>query len=218
MAMNPREAAMISPPFHPGVPSHAPIRTQPFSWLTEPLAAVFARHPERLHAWLAAPRAEWHFAGIVFALNAEPSRFEELEAMLFVRKKADILAAAAPDAPQALLKMPRKLRGDLWRPASYRRLAELLDEPAARRLLVRAKSVDRRKLLALSKVPSSWRSPEVFQRLNKQGDAEKVVFAVRLVERIRPDLTRAAILRSLSQTDAKQSLEAWTRRHESASG
>ncbi|GGY50944.1 hypothetical protein [Parvularcula lutaonensis] len=191
----------------------APIRTRPFGWMTDIIFPAIEREPRRLAVWLAATRPEWHFAAMAFALLDDEERNADVEAMLFVRTKKEILADVAPSADPRLIRLCDKLKGRIWRPPTYRRLAELVEDKEAARLLLRTRSIDRRRVLALARVPATFRCPAVFARLHRISDAEKVVFAVGLVERIRPDLGRAGVLRSLAQTRSKTSLEAWARGH-----
>ncbi|MEM9840168.1 MAG: hypothetical protein AAF830_13560 [Pseudomonadota bacterium] len=204
---------MNNPPQKNAVRKAPVIRTRPFGWLTDDLLVVFEREPARLRVWMAATRREWHFAGMVFALLDNKARFDEIEAMLFVRKKTEILHAACPGADPKLIKLAGKLCGKLWRPATYRSLAALVRDPSASRLLLRARRIDRRQVMALAKVPATLRCPAVFARLKKRSDAEKLTFAIGLVERIRPTLGRDAVLRSLAQTKPNVPLEAWVRKH-----
>jgi len=204
---------MNTSPMNSGARAALPIRTRPFGWMTDLLLPVFERDPTRMRVWLSASRPEWHFAGLVAALLDDPVRFAEIEPMLFVRKKKDVLAEAAQNADPRSVKLTGKLRGDLWRPPTYRRLVALMADPMAARLFTKTRSITRRKVMLLSKVPAPLRCSAVYERLKRSGDAERVVFAITLAERIRPDLSRSAVLRSLGQTSAKVSLEAWARQH-----
>lgn len=197
----------------PGVRPAPPIRTRPFGWITDIVLSGIERDPARLRVWLGASRAEWHFAAMVFALARDDADFTEIEEMLFARKKKDVLHCAAPEADLRLVRLAAKLTGRIWRPRTYRKLAELMEEPRAAKLLLRSRSITRRRVAALGKVPAELRLPAVFERLERSSDADKLVFAVTLVERIRPDLRRAAVLRSLAQTPKSVSLETWARRH-----
>lgn len=93
------------------------------------------------------------------------------------------------------------------------RLAALMDDRDAARLMLGAKRLTRRQVAELARLPADLRHPAVLARPKRSGDAERLVFAIGLVERVRTDLTRTAILRTLSQTPEHVEIEAWTRRH-----
>lgn len=180
-----------------------------FGWLTDDVTALAKRDPERLYLWLAANRSALHFAGLALALAPSATARAAIAPDLFVRRRKELFKAVYPDKPAALVALAQKLSGRLWRPNTYRQLATLMEEPAAAKILLRARSIDRRQVLALAVTPEPLRTPAVFKRLRRRSDAAKIAFALDLVERMRPDLSRDDLLRSLAQTPAKKSLQAW---------
>ncbi|NRA29282.1 MAG: hypothetical protein HRU11_03390 [Parvularculaceae bacterium] len=204
---------MNTSPKYSSAPAALPIRTRPFGWLTELLLPVFEQDPARMRVWLSACRHEWHFVGLVIALVDDDELFPEIEPFFFAEKKKDIWGAVHPELDPRLVKLTGKLRGDLWQPQSSRRLLELMNDPAAARLLLKARSINRRKVMALARVPGPLRCSAVYERLKTAGDAERLTFAINLVERIRPDLSREEVLRNLAQTSGQVSLEGWARQH-----
>ena len=187
------------------------IRAHPFGWLTPVILDATRADPDRLADWLAATRAEWHLAGLLLALAGDDA--QAVEPLLFRTKRRVLLDRVRPGADPRLLTLAARLAGRLWPAAAYRRLAVLANDPAAVHLLCRARRITRRQVSELARVPDAYRHRAVLARLRKAGDAQRVLFAVQLVERIRPDLTRVAILRTLAQTPDHVGLEAWTRRH-----
>ncbi|RFB04125.1 hypothetical protein [Parvularcula marina] len=196
------------------------IRTYPFWWLTPYLVPVFEREPSRLADYLALRRRDWHYVGLIVALMGEMAEdtdhFAAVERGLLSRKRKDVLADVAPDVPAAVLKLVLKLSGELWRPASYRRLAALVEDEHAIEVLRRRKAISRRAIRTLYRLPPILRTEKVMSRLKRSQDVEELIFTLDVVRRIRPDMTEEDILRSLSQCKTEEEediMRRWVQHH-----
>ena len=204
--------AQAAPPCTAGDDSPV-IRAHPFGWLTPTVLAAAQRDPARLIAWLAATRADWHFAGLVLALAPDEAARAAIEPALFAEKRRDVLRRVCPDADKGLVSLTAKLAGPLWSAMGYRRLARLAEEPNARRVLLMARRITRRQVAGLLALPPAYRHPAILARLKRPGDAARILFAMDLVARVRPDLSHAAILRTLEQAPQNLPIGAWSQRH-----
>lgn len=195
------------------------IRTYPFSWLTPLLVPIFESRPERLSDYLSLTRADWHYVGLIIALMGDkandPEHFAAIERDLLTRKRKAVLADVAPEAPDGLLKLVPKLAGDLWRPQAYRRLAEMVRERTALMALRRQRSIRRRMVRIVHRLPSDLRTDYVIRYVKTSADIEEVLFAILVVRRIRTDLTRRDIIRSFGQVRGKapQAMRRWVQHH-----
>ncbi|NNU17389.1 hypothetical protein HK107_13740 [Parvularcula sp. ZS-1/3] len=189
-----------------------PIRTHPFGWMTPVIASALEERPERIFDWLGASRAELHFAGLVFALCESDVARAAIEPDLFVLKKRKVLEKVAPDVPITVIALTAKLSGGLWRPQSYRFLAECCRKTPLLMALRKMRRIERRKLMAFASLPEALQQPFVYERLRNRSDAKALVFALTVVERMRPDLSMQEILRSLENAGPKVSVEVWVRR------
>ena len=198
-------------------PAGAPLRAHPFGWLTSLIVEAIERDPAALRDWLAATRADWHYAGLVLALS-DPAARGVVERTLWRERRRDVLARACPGADPRLIGLTSRLAGRLWSASAYRRLASLAGEPGMLDLLRASRRITRRQVSELARVPPAYRHPAVLARLRGSGDGARIGFAIALVERIRPDLSRAAVLRTLGQTPATVPIKAWTSRHFRSAG
>lgn len=194
------------------------IRTYPFSWLTPYLVPVFEREPARLSDYLKLSRADWHWVGFVVALLGDkakdPDHFAAVEGDILHRKRKLVLADVAPDVPPQALKLLPKLLGEMWRPPSYRRLAALSMQDQGRKALTQMKSISRRKLRLLHRLPPELRTAGIASRIFDQRDVEELSFALAAVRRLRPDLNDEQIVRSLGQVGYHPSaLNMWMNNH-----
>ncbi|MEL6378302.1 MAG: hypothetical protein AAGK25_04405 [Pseudomonadota bacterium] len=99
----------------------------PYGWLTPFIADIANQHPAFASQVLCLTRAELHFLGLAsVAINIHPDGADRREA--FVRAYATVerrvvLTRYAFGGNRArataVLKLSRKIAGDLWRPASY---------------------------------------------------------------------------------------------------
>lgn len=80
---------------------------------------------------------------------------------------------------------------------SYRRLVELLDEPAARKVLTHARRITRTVLDGLAHLPPALRMLRLAAIAGKPYDRERLDYALAAVRRKRPDLDDTALRASL---------------------
>lgn len=194
------------------------IRSHIFGWLTPHLAPVIRRDAARLDLYLSLSRSDWHYFGLIIALMGDkatcPDHFASVEREAWSRARLNVLRGVYDGKARALLNMSPKFTGDLWRPASYRRVARAIEEPAFLSALRGRKAIDRRFVRALSVVPTHLRVEAVTRRIRTRSGADRVVFMVEAVRRIRTDLSDREVLRSLSQVKRKGTLlEAWVAGH-----
>lgn len=194
------------------------IRTYPFGWLTPALAPILRETPSRLDDYLSLTRSDWHFLGLIASALGDkltcPRHFAAIEREWLTRKRKDVLADVAPQAPAALVKLVPKLQGSLWRPATYRRLLSLAADPSAYAVLKRRERIDRRAVFVVSRLPSNLRTGGVLDRVRRPSDAQELVFALDVVKHIRSDLSEREIIRSLNQLKGrKNAIRRWVNGH-----
>ncbi len=192
------------------------LRTYPFGWLTPHLLPALRANPERLDDYLALTRADWHYVGLIVALMGEnracPDHFAAVERDLLWRSRREMLADVAPGVPPSLIKLLPKLRGALWRPPSYERLADLSQSPDGLKALRSRPSVSRRFVRTLHKLPPMLRQEALLRQITEKGDVERLSFAVDVVCRVRTDLTRDEVIRSLAHLKGTK-FKQWVGRH-----
>ncbi|MEO1014670.1 MAG: hypothetical protein AAFX08_05720 [Pseudomonadota bacterium] len=187
-----------------------------YGWLTPHLAVIASVNADFARRVLIIDRAEAHFIALAVALmgpdGATPARVAGFGARLGRVSRDKALADAAPAAPRGLASLSGRLVGGVWRPATYRRLASLMDDPQAAKTLRHMKRVSRRDVRALSRLPDGYRVGAVVEVVARKGHLPTVLFAIDLVRRVRADVCDRDILASLKSMDPKD-VGAWIDRH-----
>lgn len=192
----------------------------PYGWLT-PYVAGLAAHNDLMRARvLYLPRSELHFIALVLSLmgNArdDADHFAAFARSYGVVTHKTLIANAADlgrvEVLPTLAKIAPNLAGSVWRPATYLRLAALMNEPHARKTLRHTPRITRRVVLTLVRLPVEYRTLGVMKMIKRPRDLGEVLFAIELVRRIRTDLTDRQIIASLEKADAAYIRE-WVMRH-----
>lgn len=187
----------------------------PYGWLTPYLATIAASNAGVAARLLSLPRDELHFIAMALAFIGEARddaatlrRFAD--ALGRVNREA-ILRDFAPAVNPKLARFCVRLAGAPWRPASYRRLAELATESHALKMLRHSTAITRRDLLMLSRLPNAFRKRSVLKRARLRRTFRQLVFAIRVVRRIRTDLADRQIVWSLERHDS--AIRYWVEDH-----
>jgi hypothetical protein len=192
------------------------IRTYPFGWLTSFVTEDIRQKPEKLSLYMGLTRQDWHYAGLVLAVvefhEDREALHEYLQDDLFTQKRLRILTSVGASHPRRMLKLLPKLRGDLWRPATYRRLMELCADEETYEFFKHRKSIQRKHVFWLMRLPDGFRHVAIIDRLQKGWKADEISFAISIVKHIRHDLSNEQILKSLSSYQGR-SIQGWVMRH-----
>jgi hypothetical protein len=202
-------AELVNPKIDPPPERLRPVlpaepRYAAFGWLT-PHIQRFSRYRDDFPARaLSLTRAELHFLAMSLALMGDRAQDEDAFATLACgfdrvpRKK--LLSQLAPERHSNVARLADKLAGPLWRPASYRRLAALDEEPHARKVINHSRTVMRRLLIVLSALPPPYRTRATALYVWRKRHVKELCFAIELVRRIRVDLSDRQILTSLERS------------------
>ncbi len=187
-----------------------------YGWLTPHLATIASANAEFARRVLIIDRAEAHFIALMVALmgseGATPARVAGFGRRLGQAPRDRILASAAPDAPRGLAALSKRFVGDIWRPATYRRLAALMGDPQAAKTLRHMNRISRRDVRTLSKLPQGYCAVAIVEVVARRAHLPTVLFAIDIVRRVRTDLSDRDILASLKSMDPKD-VGAWIDRH-----
>ena len=193
--------------------------THIFGWLTPYMRRIFERDPAWATRCFNMSRADWHYVALMMALMHE--RLDDEDALfwladrLFSEKRTRLLAEINADVPRRAFNLLPKMSGRIWRPAVYRRLCEMMTQHNCAAWLSHTKRISRRHVMALWRLPDSYRHPAVISRATSKRWREtlhELCFAIDCVRRIRKDMTLAQILKSL-ETKKKLSPERWVVDH-----
>lgn len=187
-----------------------------YGWLTPYISRMAAQNNSFATSVLTLQRAEVHFIALCLSVMGEkrddPDHFRAFAKGIGRRTQKRLLAEFAPDADPRLSRFPSKLGGRLWRRRSYRRLAELYAEPHARKTLSHLPRVTRWHLIALARLPATYRKAGILRKIKRRYDLSCVLFCIEVVRRIRTDLNDRQIIASLEKADAGH-LRDWVEAH-----
>ena len=188
----------------------------PYGWLTPYIVAIAAHNEAFAARVLVLSRAELHFIALVVSLmNEKANEVDHLGALarsydVWARKM--LMEEFVPDADPALAKLTSKFAGAVWRKASYRRLAALMEDGSAKKYFVHAKSISRRSLLAVSRLPAGYRSPNIIGKVRNRRALGELAFAIDMVRHIRTDLSDREIRESLERSKTRD-FHGWVMTH-----
>ena len=191
-----------------------------YGWLT-PYMAGLAAHNEEIRARiLSVPRAELHFIALCVSLMGAArgdadhfAAFARSYGVISRRTQIDAAAALGGVAvTPALAKVAPRLAGDVWRPATYLRLAALMNDPQARKTLAHLPRLTRGRVIVLARLPAGYRTRGVLNMIRRRRDVGEVMFAIELVRRIRTDLNDRQIIASLEKAESDY-IRDWVLRH-----
>jgi len=178
-------------------------------------AGLIDHDPKFATRFLSLTRTDQHYLGLCLALLGpkadDPAHFAWFARIWERERRAHVLAEIEPLAPAGLIKLPPKLRRRMWRAATYRRLAALLEEDNARKALRHMKNVTRRDVYILSRLPPALRREEVTRVIRRRGHLNEVVFCIEVARRIRSDLTERQLMASLKHYEGRH-INGWIRR------
>lgn len=201
------------------VPATHP-RSGPYGWLTPYIAAIAAHDAGFDARVLDLRRTELHFIALCLSLMGD-KRDDADHLAAFARglntltRKTLVMSAArlgGVETIPALAKLPPRLAGGSWRAPSYARLAQLMNEPAARKTLAHLARITRRQVTILGRLPADYRTPGVLKMIRRPGELGETLFAIEIVRRIRTDLDDRQIIASLEKTESRYIRE-WVMRH-----
>lgn len=192
------------------------IRSYPFGWLTPHLARLCELNPYFRDKLFAFTRGETHYLAMSLAFMGDLA--DDREALAWFAeawpemKRIRLLERVLDNAPSGIASLPPRLAGRLWRPATYRRLAEMMRDNGARKTLRHMTVIDRRHVFYLSRLPEAFRKEQVLRRIKRKGDIHDIVFAIEIVRRVRPDLTDRQIFETLARSK-DSNIRSWVMRH-----
>ena len=176
-----------------------------YGWLTPFVADIAARNSAFARRVLNLPRDEIHFIAMVLSLMTDGARaaigVEILARSIGVNSRERILGELAPHIDPRFARFARKLGGGVWRPVSYRRLADLALEPHARKTLGHLRTVTRRDIITLARLPAAYRTLGVLKHARIPRELSRLVFAIEVVRRIRTDLSDRQIIASIEKAE-----------------
>ncbi len=201
----------------------APVKAStggPYGWLTPYIATIAAQNDGVAARVLMLRRDELHFIALCLALMGE-TRDDADHLGVFARglgvltRKALMANAADLGGVRivpALAKLPAHFAGGVWRPASYLRLAALMNDPASRKTLTHMPRITRRDVLTLGRLPEAYRTQGVVKLVKRPQQLSVVLFAIELVRRVRTDLTDRQIKTSLDNAKPGY-IRSWVMKH-----
>ena len=191
-----------------------------FGWLTPYLAAIAAHNADVAARAFYLHRDELHFIALCLALMGngrdDADHLGAFARGLGVVSRRTLVANSAAlgriDPAPGLYRLHGRLSGSVWRPASYRRLNDLMNEPHARRVIRHLPSIGRRTLATLWRLPAAYRTHGVLKMIRHRRDISQVVFAIEIVRRVRTDLTDRQIIASLEKAESDY-IRDWVEAH-----
>ena len=193
-----------------------PVRPGPgaYGWLTPTIAALARECDDVAENALAMPRESLHFIALTLAMMG-PAAHDPDHLAAFARRYACTsrrkLFGEFTRADPRLVKLVKRFAGKPWRAPTYRRLAALYEEPAARKTLAHCPAITRARLRALSNLPPAFRTMRVLKKVANPKDRACAIFAIDVVCKLRPDMAVEEVVASFETT--KDCPEAWARRH-----
>ena len=188
-----------------------------YGWLTPAIEAIAAHHDGFAARVLHIPREELHFIALIVALMGDKARdadhlaaFAREYGYTPRRKLAAKFSFVIPD--EGVAKLAPKIAGSLWRAPTYVRMAALFHEENARKVLRHCKSISRRTVLTLSRLPAEYRTQGVLKMIKRPRELGEVLFAIELVRRVRTDLNDVQIVASLEKAETPYIRE-WVMKH-----
>lgn len=191
-----------------------------YGWLTPYIASIAVHNEEIAARSLFLTRAELHFIAMCTSLMGK-SRDDRDHYAAFARglgvvSRRTLIENACDlgsiDATPGLAQLPAQLAGNIWRPASYIKLATLMAEPSAKKALRHLPRITRGNVITLARLPEAYRTHGVLRMIKKRSDLAEVLFALELVRRVRIDLNDQQVLASLEKAEAR-SMRAWVMKH-----
>ena len=192
----------------------------PYGWATPYIAAIAAQNDDVRSRQLFLARDELHFIALCLSLMGakrdDPDHLAAFARSYSVLTRKSLVATAADlgnvRAAPALANVAQRLSGKIWRRPSYLRLAALMNEPHARKVLAHLPRVSRRHVAVLTKLPPEYRTAVVVAMITRRKELGEVKFAIDLVRRIRTDLDDRQIVASLGKVTAANISE-WVMKH-----
>ncbi|GJL94081.1 MAG: hypothetical protein DHS20C05_04860 [Hyphococcus sp.] len=192
----------------------------PYGWLTPYIAGIAAHNEAFAARVLLLRRDELHFIGLCLSLMGDARNdADHLGAFArgfgVVTRKTLLMNSGDLGGRKVcagLAKIPAKLAGAPWRPASYARLADLMNETSARKTLGHLGRIKRRDVLTLGRLPYAYRTSGVLKLIKKPKELSEVLFAIEVVRRVRADLDDRQILASLEKVETSY-LREWITGH-----
>lgn len=191
-----------------------------YGWITPQLAQMAKENEAFGVRILTLQREEQHFLALCLSLMGDArhdadqlTHFSQRYGNTARRKLIDDSCALGRiGVVPGLDKMPGKLAGRIWRPATYRRLAQLLGDASANKLLRHKRRISRGDVSTIGRLPTEYRTEVLLGMIKRRRDLTEVLFAIELVRRVRTDLDDRRILASLEKAKLRKIRE-WVMRH-----
>ena len=181
-----------------------------YRWMTPYVRLIGEYNPEFASRVLNLHRSELHFIGLCLAVMGD-NRNDRDHLGAFARgvgkySRKNLLLEAGRvggiEIKPSLAKVATRLAGNPWRPATYRRLAVLYNEPHARKVLSHLPKVTRRHVITLNRLPATFRTRGVLKMIRRPRELSEVLFSIEIVRRVRTDLDDRRIVVSLERAES----------------
>jgi hypothetical protein len=187
------------------------------------LRRIFGAHAPAIHRLMAADpgladfvarqdKAGIHFLALAVSHHLPDRRagLRDMAVLLRTLERAKLLRRIlGRRPPPGLTGVLGKLGAAPMPAESYRRLVELLDEPAARKALTHARRITRTTLDGLAHLPPALRMLRLAAIAGKPLDRERLDYALAAVRRNRPDLDDTALRASLKAVKDADDVHRW---------
>lgn len=192
----------------------------PYGWLTPYIAAIAAHNAEFAVRVLTLRRDELHFIALCLSLMGDKRNDADhfgafARGFGVVTRKTLAVSSGELGGREVcggLAKLATHLSGSLWRPATYLRLADLMNEPTARKTISHLPHISRRDVMTLGRLPYAYRTLGVLKLIKRPRELSEVLFAIEIVRRVRTDLNDRQILASLEKAD-RSDVRSWVVSH-----
>ncbi len=178
----------------------------PFGWLSPAIAAITIHDPEFLQFAIALDGGQLHLLGLLLS-HADTHGWSAAEwqafGCAFRTESGRTLIARFAQLPPALLNVTGKLKGTLWRPATYRRLGTLAREHNARKWLAHAVIIAPADLIVLSRLPPAFRTPKIVGAARHRRQLSELRYRIAIARRLLPGQSDRVLARVIEQKGVK---------------
>ena len=187
------------------------------------LCRIFGSHAAAVHQLIAVDpgladfvarqdRAGIHFLALAVSFGLPDRRADlcRLAVMLRTVERVKLLHHILGHRPPAgLAGIFGRLAAAPMPSESYRRLAELMKEPSARKVLAHARRITRQMLDGLAHLPPTLRMPHLARIAGRAETRERLDYALAAIRHKRPDLGELALRASLNAVREADDISRW---------